>query len=92
MLSEDITLGARADWAMEAGAEIEETGGEVADKAGHCVVAIPVKDSILWDPSLSAAAETSTWLASAALEPSSFSQLRLSFIHQGRSPFSVFGD
>lgn len=91
MLSEDITLGARADWAMEAGAEIEETGGEVADKAGHCVVAIPVKDSILWDPSLSAAAETSTWLAFAALEPS-FSQLRLSFIHQGGSPFSVFGD
>lgn len=92
MLSEAITLGARADWAMEAGAETEETGGEVADKAGHCVVAIPVKDSILWDPSLSAAEKMSTWLASVALEPSSFSQLRLSFIHQGGSPFSVFGD
>lgn len=82
MLSEGITLGARADWAIEAGAEIEETGGEGADKAGHWVVAIPAKDSILWEPSLSAAAKTGTRLASAALEPSSFSRLRLLFIHQ----------
>lgn len=60
MLSGATTLGARADWDMEAGAETDETGGEVADKAGLCVVAIPAKDSIQWDPSLSAAAKTNT--------------------------------
>lgn len=57
MLSEAITLGASADWAMEVGAETDETGGEVAVKAGDCAVTIPAKDSILWDPSLSTAAK-----------------------------------
>lgn len=72
MLSAAITFGARADWAMEVGAETDETGGEVADKAGDCGVTIPAKDSILWDPSLSTAAKTSTCLASAAQEPPIF--------------------
>lgn len=91
-LSESITLGARADWAMEVGAETDETGGEVADKAGDCVVTIPAKDSILWDPSLSTAAKTSTCLAFAEQEPPYFSPLRLLFIRQRSSPVSVFGD
>lgn len=38
---------------MEAGAETVETGGEVAERVGQGGEAIPVKDSILWDPSLS---------------------------------------
>lgn len=75
MLSEAITLGTRADWAIEVGAETDETGGEVADKAGDCAVTIPAKDSILWDPSLSTAAKTSTRLASAVQEPPSFSTI-----------------
>lgn len=42
-----------AEGAMEAGAETVETGGEVAERVGQGGEAIPVKDSRLWDPSLS---------------------------------------
>lgn len=52
---------------MEAGAETVETGGEVAERDGQGGEAIPVKDSRLWDPSLSTAAERSTWLVSVML-------------------------
>lgn len=72
MLSEAIMFGAGADWAMEAGAETEETGGEAAEKAGHCVETIPVKDSIPWDPSLSTAAKRSTCLVGWGTELISF--------------------
>lgn len=67
MLSEAVVLGAgpaMAAAAMEAGAETVETGGEVADRVGQGGEARPVKDSRLWDPSLSAAAERNTWLVS----------------------------
>lgn len=57
MLSGAVVLGARAEGTMEAGAETEDTGGEVADRGGHGGEANPVKDSRLWDPSLSTAAE-----------------------------------
>lgn len=67
MLSEPVVLGAGAEGAMEAGAETEETGGEVAERAGHGGEAIPVKDSRLWDPSLSTAAERNTCLVSVML-------------------------
>lgn len=57
MLSGAVVLG---EGTMEVGAETEETGGEVADRVGHGGEAIPVKDSRLWDPSLSTAAEKNT--------------------------------
>lgn len=56
MLSEAAVLGAGAtgaEGAMEAGAEAVETGGEVAERVGQGGEANPVKDSTLWDPSLS---------------------------------------
>lgn len=56
MLSEAVVLGEGAvvvEGAMEAGAETVETGGEVAERVGQGGEAIPVKDSRLWDPSLS---------------------------------------
>lgn len=52
---------------MEAGAEIVETGGEVAERVGWGEEAIPVKDSRVWDPSLSTATERNTWLVSVML-------------------------
>lgn len=52
---------------MEAGAETVEIGGEVAERVGQGGEAIPVKDSRLWDPSLSKAAERNTWLVSVML-------------------------
>lgn len=61
MLSGAAVLGARAEGTMEAGADTEETGGEVADRVGHGGEAIPLKDSRLWDPSLSTAAEKNTF-------------------------------
>lgn len=57
MLSEATVLGARADWAIEVGADTDERGGEATDKAGDCVVTIAAKDSILCDPSFCTAAK-----------------------------------
>lgn len=53
--------------AMEAEPETRETGGEVADSVGQGDEAIPVKDSRLWDPSLSIATERNTRLVSVML-------------------------
>lgn len=56
ILSEIVVLGAGAavaEGAMEAGAEAVEAGGEGAERVGQGGEAIPVKDSRLWDPSLS---------------------------------------
>lgn len=70
MLSEAAVRGARAAVA-EGGTEVRtetvEAGGEVADKVVQGGEAIPVKDSKLWDPSLSTAAERSKWLVSVML-------------------------
>lgn len=51
---------------MEAGAETVETGGEVAERVGQGGEAIPVKDSIRWDPSLSTATENNVSFCYAA--------------------------
>lgn len=67
MLSEGVKWGALAKVTggdMEEGAETVETGGEAAERVGP---AIPVKDSRLWDPSLSAATESDTRLVSVML-------------------------
>lgn len=57
---------------MEAGAETIETGGEVAERGGRGGKAMPVKDSRLWDPSLSTAAERNTLLVSVMLSCQSY--------------------
>ncbi|TNN82814.1 hypothetical protein EYF80_006771 [Liparis tanakae] len=55
-----------AEGTMEAGAETTETGREVAERGGWGGKAMPVKDSRLWAPSLSTAAERNTlcWVIS----------------------------
>lgn len=58
MLSEEVVLGAVAvvaQGAIEAGAETVHTGWEERDRVGQGGEAIPVKDSRLWDPSLTTA-------------------------------------
>lgn len=61
-----------AEGVMEAGAETVEIEGEVAERVGQGGGAIPVKDSRLWDPSLSTAEERNTWLVSVVLPSQSY--------------------
>lgn len=56
-----------AEGATEAGTETEEAGGEVSKRVGQEGVANPVKDSKLWDASISRVVEKNTELVSVML-------------------------